>query len=73
MVSYCLKCWKNTESQNLEVKKIKYGKFMLLSRCVLCGSKISKFMKDQEASGLLSQLGIRTPLTKILLLGNIMF
>ena len=46
---------------------------MLLSRCVLCGSKKSKFIKEQEASGLLSQLGIRTPLSKIRLLGNIMF
>ena len=46
---------------------------MLLSRCVLCGSKKSKFIKEQEASGLLSQLVIRTPLSEIRLLGYITF
>ena len=38
---------------------------MLLSNCVICDSKTSKFLKQQEASGLLSSLGIKTPLSKI--------
>ena len=42
---------------------------MLLPNCAVCNSKESKFMKQQEASGLLSSLGIRTSLSKILLLG----
>ena len=46
---------------------------MILSKCAICGSKKSKFIKKQEAKVLLSNLGIRTPLSKILLLGYILF
>ena len=46
---------------------------MLLSKCAICGAKISKFIKEQEAKGLLSNLVIRTPLIKIPLLGDILF
>ena len=73
MLSYCLKCKKNTESINLKVLKISNGKTMILSKCAICGSKKSKFIKKQEASGILSSVGIRTPLSKIPVLGNIFF
>ena len=73
MLLYCLRCRKNTESKNQDVSKTKNGKIMLLFKCVMCTSKISKFIKEQKASGLLSQLGIRTPSSKIPLLGNILF
>ena len=53
--------------------KTKNGRFVLSSKCAVCGSKISKFMKEQEAEGLLSNLGIRTPLSKVPLLGDIFF
>ena len=46
---------------------------MMLSRCAICGSKKSKFIKKQEASGILSSVGIRTPLNKIPVLGDILF
>ena len=46
---------------------------MLLSKCAVCGCKISKFIKEQEANGLLSSLEIKTPLSKIPLLGNVLF
>ena len=46
---------------------------MLLSKCAVCDSKKSKFIKEQEASGLLSSLGIKTPLSKIPLLGLLLF
>ena len=46
---------------------------MILSKCAKYGTKKSKFIKKQEASGLLSKLGIRTPLSKIPLLGNVLF
>ena len=46
---------------------------MLLLKCAKCGSKKSRFIKNQEAKGLLSNLGIRTPLSKVLLLGDILF
>ena len=71
MLSYCLKCRKNTDSINPNVLKTKDGKTVILSECAICGSKKSKFIKEQQAKGLLSNLGIRTPLTKIPILGNI--
>ena len=73
MLSYCLKCKKNTESINSKVSKTTNGKTMILSKCTICGSKKSKFIKEQQAKGLLSNLGIRTPLNKIPLLGDILF
>ena len=66
MVSYCLKCKKSTESINPKVSKTTNGKAMILSTCAICGSKKSKFIKEQEAKGLLSNLGLRIPLNKIL-------
>ena len=62
MLSYCLKCKKNTESKNPKVSKTTNGKMMILSKCTISGSKKSKFIKEQQAKGLLSNLGIRTPL-----------
>ena len=73
MLSYSLKCRKNTESKNPKVVRTKNGRIMLLSKCSLSNSKKSKFLKEQEARGLLSSLGIRTPLSQILLLGPLLF
>ena len=73
MLSYCLRCRKNTESINPKVSKRTNGKTMILSKCAICGSKKSKFIKEEQAKGLLSNLGIRTPLNKIPLLGDILF
>ena len=73
MLSYRLKCKKNTESINPKVSKTINGKTMVLSKCTICGSKKSKFIKEQQAKGLLSNLGIKTPLNKIPLLGDILF
>ena len=61
MLSYCLKCRKNTESKNPKVERTKNRRIMLLSKCAVCDSKKSKFIKQQEASGLLNNLGIKTP------------
>ena len=73
MVSSCLKCKKNTESINPKVLKTTNGKTMILSKCTICSSKKSKFIKEQQAKGLLSNLGLRTPLNKIPVLGDILF
>ena len=73
MLSYCLKCKRNTESKNPKVSKTINGKTMMLSKCAVCGSKKSKFVKEQQAKGLLTSLGIRTPLNKTPLLGDILF
>ena len=73
MLSYCLKCKTNTESINPKVPKTNNGKTMILSKCAICDSKKSKFIKEQQAKGLLSNLGLRTPLNKIAVLGDILF
>ena len=73
MLSYCLKCKKSTESINPKVSKTTNGKSMILSTCAICNRKKSKFFKEQEAKGLLSNLGLRTPLNKIPVLGDILF
>ena len=72
MLSYCLKCKKNTESINPKVSKTTNDKAMILSTCAICGSKKLKFIREQEAKGLLSNLGLRTPLNKISVLGDIL-
>ena len=71
MLSYCLKCKKSTESINPKVLKTTNGKAIILSKCAICGSKKSTFIKEQEAKRLLSNLGLRTPLNKIPVLGDI--
>ena len=73
MLSYCLKCKRNTESINPKVSKTINDKAIISSTCTLCGSKKSKFIKRQEAKGLLSNLGLRTPLNKIPVPGDILF
>ena len=73
MKSYCLKCRKNTESINPRVSKTSNGRTMLLSKCAICNSKKSRFNKNQEAKRLLSNLGIRTPLSKVLISSDILF
>ena len=73
MLSYCLKCKRKTKSINPKVLKTNNGKAIILSTCAICGSKKSKFIKQQEAKGLLSNLGLKTPLNKILVLGDILF
>ena len=73
MLSYCLKCRKNTESKNPKVAMTKNGRIMLLSKCAVCDSEKSKFIKQEEATGLLSSLEIKTPLSKIHLIGPLLF
>ena len=68
-----MKCRKNTESKNPKVARRKNGRIMLLWKCAVCDSKKSKFIKKQEASGLLSSLGIKAPLSKIPLVGPLLF
>ena len=73
MKSFCLKCRKNTENINPRVSKMSNGRTMMSSKCAICGSKKSRFIKNQEAKGLLSNLGLRTPLSKVPILGDIFF
>ena len=73
MESYCLKCRKYTKTINPQVSSNSNGKLMILSKCAICNSNKSKFVNKQEAKGLLSKLGIRTPLNKVPILGDILF
>ena len=73
MKSYCLKCKKDTENINPIISNTSNGRTMILSKCAKCGSKNSRFVRTQEAKGLLSNLGIRTPLSKVPVLGDILF
>ena len=72
-MKFCLKCRKDTENINSKVSKTSNGRTMLLSNCVICNSKKSRFIKNQEAKGLLSNLGIRTRLSKVPIFSDILF
>ena len=71
--SYCLKCKKNTENIDPKVSITSNGRVMILAKCAICGSKKSRFIKNQEAKGLLCKLAIKTPLSKVPILGDILF
>ena len=73
MLSFCLRYKKNTESKNPKVARTKNRRIMLLSKRSLCDSKKLKFIEQQEVSEILSSLGIKTPLTKIPLLGSLLY
>ena len=59
--------------RNPKVSKTNNGKTMIWSKCVICGSKKPIFIEKQEASRILSSLGLKTPLSKVALLGDILF
>ena len=73
METYCLKCKKYTKNIDPKMSGTSNGKTIILSKCAICNSKKSRFIKKQEAKGLLSKLGVKTPLNKISILGNILF
>ena len=73
MKSYCLKCKKDTENINPKVSSTINAKAKILSKCAICSSKKSRFIKNQEAKGLLSNLCLKTPLSKVPILGNNLF
>ena len=72
MNTYCLKCKKETGHTDSKMFKTKNKRFLMQSKCSVCKTKKSRFIKKQDAEGLLSNLGIKTPLSKIPLL-NVLF
>ena len=72
MNSYCLSCKKDTKNINPKIVRTKKNRLMMLSKCAICDNKKSRFIKEQEVRVLLSNFGIRTPLSKIPLL-NVFF
>ena len=67
------KCRNDTENIDPKVSSSSNGRAVILSKCAICGSKKSKFIKNQETKGLLSKLCIKTPLSKVPILGDILF
>ena len=60
MQTYCVNCRKNTENKNAKVIRTKNNRLQMISLCSVCGNKKSRYVKEQEAKGILSSLGIRT-------------
>ena len=73
MKSYCLKCRKDTENINSRVSNTSIGRKAILAKCAICRSKKSRFIKNEEGKGLLSNLDARPPLSKVPILGDILF
>ena len=72
MKTYCVKCKKDTENIDSKMFRPKNNRLIMQSKSPVCGIKKSRFVKEQEARGLLSNLGIKIPLSKIPLL-NVLF
>ena len=72
MNTYCLKCKTNTANIDPKIFKTKNNRLLMQSKCSVCGTKKSRYVKIQDAEGLLSKLGTKTPLSKIPLL-NVLF
>ena len=73
MKSYCLKCRKDTKNIDPKISSTSNGKAILLSKCQCVAVKKSRFIENQEANGLLSNLSIKTPSSKVPILGDILF
>ena len=72
MNTYCVKCRKDIENIDSKIVRTKSNRLIMQWKCSACGIKKSRFLKEQEAKDLLSNLGIKTPLSKIPLL-NVLF
>ena len=72
MKTYCVKGRNNTESIDPKIVRPIINRLVMQSKCSICGIKKSRFVKKQEAEGLLSNSGIKTPLSRISLL-NVLF
>ena len=73
MKSYCLKCRNDTENINPRVSNTSNGRKTISSKCAIWCNKKLRFIENQEAKGLLSNLGFKTPLSKVPILGDILF
>ena len=72
MKTYCVKCGRDTENIDPKIFRTKNKRLVMQSKCSVCGIKKSRSVKEQEDKDLLSNLGIKTPLSKIPLL-NVLF
>ena len=72
MKIYCVKCKRDTENIDPKIVRTKNKRLIMQSQCSDCRNKKSRFIKEQEAKGILTELGIKAPLSKVPLL-NILF
>ena len=72
MLTSCVKCRKKTKNLKSKIFKTKNGRLVMQSKCPKCGNKKSRFVKEHEEKGLLSNFGIKTQLSKISLI-NVLF
>ena len=72
MKTYCVRCRRDTENIDPKMFRTKNNRLIMQAKCSVCGIKKPRFVKEQEAKGLLSNLGNKTPLSKIPLL-NVTF
>ena len=72
MKTYCIKCRQDTQNIDPKIVRTKSNRLIMQSKCPVCRIKKSRFVKEQEAKGFLSNLRIKTPLSKIPLL-NVLF
>ena len=73
MLWYCLNYQKNTKSKNPKIARTKNGRIILLSKFKVCDSEKSNFITQQETIALLSSLRIKSPFSKITLVGPLLF
>ena len=73
MLTYCVKYGKKPGNLNSKILLTKSGIIIMQSKRAVCGSKKSRFVKEQKAKALLSSLGLKIPLNKIPLFSNILF
>ena len=66
--TYCLVCKDYIKSINPKIVRNRQNRYIIQSNCTTCGSKKSRFIKEQKALGILSNLGIKTPLSQVNLL-----
>ena len=71
-LTYCLLCKRDTKNITPKVVRTKNNRLAMVSKCAVCNKNKFRFIKEQEAKGILSNLGIKTPLSKIPLL-NLLF
>ena len=72
MKIYCVKCRKDTENIDPKMVRTKNNRLIMQAKCAVWGIKKSRFVKEQEAKVLLSNLGIKKPMSKIPLLKHLL-
>ena len=70
--TYCVRCKKDTDNIDPNMFRTKNDRLLMQSKCSVCKNKKSRFVKEQDAKGLLSDLGINTSFSKIPL-SNVLF